>query len=237
VKRARGTGTRPFGLSGSFKRAAQGLVLAGVVMVMTGIFAQAALAATGNQQPILTATRATFNIKATNPSNRVWELSLWELSTGPQKFLGEDTGTSGLLLVHVPATAGCDFQVDVSRNGAFYSGFKRYVAFCGGVSVSSTSSTATTSQSTTSSIPVSTVPVTKPKTKTSGGHTTTTVAPATKGGGSGGSGTPPTPVPSGKLAFTGAGTALTLLAILGALLLLSGVGLLVYARRYPRMIP
>jgi hypothetical protein len=211
-------------------------------MVVTGVFAQAALAATGNVEPVLTATRATFTIKASNPPNRVWELSLWEISTGPQKLLGEDTGTSGVLLVHVPATAGCQFQVDVARNGVFYSGFKRFVAFCGGVSVSSIPPTSTQSSTPSSSVPVSTVPVSSTpstvKTKSSGGHTTTTVGPATKGGsGSGGSGSSTTSVPSSKLAFTGAGTALTLLAILGALLLLSGLGLLVYAKRYPRMVP
>lgn len=234
---------RPFGLSGGFKRGAQALVISGVALIATGVFASVALAGTV-EQPVLTATRATFQIKSGNPSNRVWELSLWEMGN-PQKYLGSASGTSGLLLVRVPATTTCYFQVDVSRNGVFYSGFKKTVAFCGGVSVSSTSSTASTSGSTTTStIPVSTVPVSSTPT-TSHGSTSTTakvkVHPATKGGSGGGgssgtSGSSPTSVPSSKLAFTGAGFALTLLAVFGGLLLISGASLLIYARRYPRRI-
>jgi hypothetical protein len=238
---------RPFGLSGGFKRGAQALVVSGVALIATGLFATVALASTV-QQPTLTATRATFEIKASNPSTVTWELSLWEM-TNPQKYLGSDKGTSGLLMVRVPATSSCYFQVDVTRNGVFYSGFRRTIAFCGGVSVSSTSSSSSSSSSTSpsSTIPVSSVPVSSTPTTSKGSTTSSTmktsVHPATKdgSGGSGssgkggsGSGTSPTSVPSSKLAFTGAGFALTLLAIFGALLLISGAGLLIYARRYPR---
>jgi hypothetical protein len=218
-----------FGLGRGFRRGAKVLVVLGVGLLATGLFAQAASAS--NQEPTLTATRATFQIKGANPSQKVWDLTLWELGT-PQKLLGSDKGTSGLLVVKVPSVSSCSFQVDVTRNGVWYSGFQRQVAFCGGVSVSSTSTSSTmntvppSTTATTSHVTVTT----KPKTSGKTGGTTPTSGPSTKGG----SGSSPTSTPSSKLAFTGAGLALTLVALLGALLLASGLGLLIYARKYPR---
>jgi len=237
MRQSRPSNIQPFGLGNRFRHVSQAFVIVGLGLLATGVFAQAAMAS-GVEQPTLTSTRATFDIKAGNPSSRVWVLSVWEM-TSPQKLVGESTGTSGLLVVTIPQTTSCFFQVDVNRNGAFYSGFRRTVAFCGGVSVSSTTSPPTTSAATTSppttSSPSTTkiTAVKKPKTSGgSGGSTTTTTKPASTGSGSGGGGT--TSVPPSKLAFTGAGFALWLMALFGALLLISGSLLLIYARRYPR---
>jgi hypothetical protein len=233
-------GVQPFGLGKRFRHTAQLLVVVGVGLLATGIFAQAALAA-GVQEPTLTATRATFHIKAGNPATRVWQLSLWEMGS-PQKLVGEVSGTSGILVVDVPSTSSCFFQVDVNRNSVFYSGFRRTVAFCGGVSVSSSSTSPPTTSPATSS-PSSTSPPTSFSTPTSKPGIVGKTKPSTSGGSGGSStttgdagsgGTGSTPTPPSKLAFTGAGFALWMMALFGALLLLTGALLLLYARRYPR---
>jgi hypothetical protein len=222
---------QPLGLGRRFRHAAKLLVLLGVALIATGLFAEVASAS--NTEPTLTKNKATFTIPAGNPPNRVWQLSLWEVTT-PQKRLGEDSGTSGKLIVAVPAVPGCYFQVDVLRSGVWYSGYKEVIPDCGGY----TTRTTTTSAPATTAAPTTittfdTATTVKPKTGGSHGGSPTT---ASKGGGGGkGPATKSaTSVPSSDLAFTGTGLAMWVVALLGMFLAVSGSVLLVYARRYPR---
>jgi len=218
------------GVSSRIKNSARLLVVLGAVLVGIGLFADQAGAAQVRQQPHLTSVRATFAIKAGNPATVTWELSLWEITTKGQKRAGEDSGTTGTLVVKVPATSSCDFQVDVTKSGTFYSGYKKVVAFCGGVSVSGTTSTTVAPTTTTTK----TTPTTsKPKTSGGGGTTPTTASPGTKSGSGGSPGSTSVNVAPSALAFTGAGIMMWLVALIGLLLLAAGSGLLLYARRYP----
>jgi len=218
------------GVSSRIKNSARLLVVLGAVLVGLGLFADQAGAAQVRQQPRLTSVRATFAIKAGNPATVTWQLSLWEITTKGQKRAGTDSGTSGTLMVKVPATSSCDFQVDVTKNGTFYSGYKKVVAFCGGVSVSGTTSTTVAPTTTTTK---TTPTTTKPKTGGGGGTTPTTTSPGTKSGSGGSTGTTAVSVAPSALAFTGAGVMMWLVALVGLLLLAAGSGLLLYARRYP----
>lgn len=218
---------RPNGLSRGVKNGARLLVVAGLAMLLTGLFANVASASV--TQPTLNSSKATFAIKA--GSSATWRLSLWEiLSSGTQKLVGRDSGTSGMLVVKVPQTSNCYFQVDVMRDTKYYAGFKKAVPFCGGTSVSgSTTTTTTHTTPTTTKTPPTT---SKPKTSGGGGTTPTTTAP----GSSSSSGSSPgtTTVPSSQLAFTGVGTMMWITAILGLLLAVAGSSLLLYARRFAR---
>ena len=245
------SGVQPLGLGRRFKHAARLLVLAGVALIATGLFAEAASAS--NTEPVLTATRATFHIPSGNSSNPVWRLSLWALPA--QSELGEDTGTSGVLIVRVPAISGCDFQVDVTRSGVWYSGFKadrsrmrrddlvqllielvqlfielvefffqlvqflfelvqffQYLDHCDDGQYGHFHQAQDLRRSRWN----------QARDRRRQGKGT---GPATK---------PATSVPSSKLAFTGTGIAMWIVALFGALLVLTGSVLLRYARRYPR---
>jgi hypothetical protein len=232
------SGVRAVGLSPRFKHAARLLLLLGVLLMVTGLFAESAGAsslgaANARQEPRLTSHRATFNIPANNPPNREWVLSLWNITGVKQRLLGKDSGTAGKLVVKVPATPGCDFQVDVFMRGKFYSGFKRQLTDCGKTAPTTT----TTKPITTTTKPVTTT-TNKPKTTGSTGGSTgsTATTVSTKSGGGGGSATtqPVTTTAGGQLAFTGAGLGMWLTAALGALLILVGALMLLYASRYTR---
>jgi hypothetical protein len=82
--------------------------------------------------PRLTATKTTFVIPT--PSTSVWTLRLWSHGT----LEGSDSGTSGKLIVAVPATSDCMFQADVSvtplgGTRTWYSGIRATVPGCGGI--------------------------------------------------------------------------------------------------------
>jgi len=227
-----GAVAKPLGLSHRFRHVARLLVLVGVALVVTGLFAEVASAS--NTEPTLTKTKATFTIKAGNPPNRVWELTLWTVTH--QRLLGKDSGTSGKLIVAVPAVTDCYFQVDVTRSGVWYSGYKAVVPGCGGTATTA-GPTTTAAGPTTTAAPTSTTfntaTTVKPKTGGSHGGSPTT---ASKGGG-GGTGPATksaTSVPSSDLAFTGTGLAMWIVALLGMVLVVTGAMLLAYARRYPR---
>jgi hypothetical protein len=229
------SGARAVGLSPRFKHAARLLLLFGVLLMVTGLFAESAGASSlgaangSRQEPRLSSHRATFQIPANNPPNREWVLSLWNIVGAKQRLLGKDSGTAGKLVVKVPAAPGCNFQVDVLMRGKFYSGFKRQLTDCGRTAPTTT----TTKPVTTTTKPVTTT-TNKPKTTGStGGSTGTTVS--TKSGGGGSATTQPiTTAAGGQLAFTGAGLGMWLTAALGALLILVGALMLLYASRYTR---
>lgn len=225
-------GVRAVGLSPRFKHFARLLLLFGVLLMVTGLFAESASASSSSgsrREPTLNAHRATFQIPANNPPHREFVLTLWNVTGNKQHLLGKASGTSGELVVKVPAVAGCNFQVDVVMKTKFYSGFKRQLANCGRT-VPTTTTTKAGGTTTTTQGGNSTT-TTKPKTTGSTGGSTSTSA-----SGTGGSGTtqPPTTVPGGKLAFTGAGLGMWLTAALGALLILAGGLMLLYAGRYSR---
>lgn len=235
-------GVRAAGLSPRFKYAARLLLLVGLLLMVTGLFAGSASATTtsvSHRQPTLNAHRATFQIPSNNPPHHVFVLSLWGISKkGPQHLLGKASGSSGELVVKVPAEPGCNFQVDVYSKAKFYSGFKRQLANCGRTVVTTTTKPVGT---TTTTKAAGTTTTTKPKTTGStGGSTGSTGSPGTSGTGSGSGGTgggsgstqPPTTVPGGKLAFTGAGLGMWITAALGALLILAGGLMLFYSSRY-----
>jgi hypothetical protein len=244
-----GAAGRALGLSSRFKHVGRLLILFGVLLMVTGLSAETASASTatlnnGNPEPTLHARHATFMIPANNPPHRVFVLSLWSIIGPKQHFLGEDYGTSGLLVVKVPATPGCDFQVDVDVHHKFYSGFKRQLTNCGktvGTTTTTTSggggTTTTTTKpkgsgtTTTTTKPSGTTSTTvKTKSGGGGGTTTTTAAGGTTGTTGGGT----TTAPSGQLAFTGTGVGLWLTALFGLLLVMVGGIMILYARRYPR---
>jgi hypothetical protein len=250
-------GVRAMGLGPGFKYMARVVLLTGVLLMVVGLFAESASAtspAAGRREPTLTPYRASFNIPKKNPPNREFGLSLWNIvSPTKQHLLGRDTGTSGKLIVKVPPTPGCDFQVDVyARQGKaqpkFYSGFKQQLTNCGRTVVTTTTTsgggTTTTTKpgggTTTTTGAGGTTTTTKPKTTGStGGSTTGSTGGSTTGssgsstGGSGSATTQPaTTVPSSQLAFTGAGLGMWLTAAIGALLILAGGLMLLYASRY-----
>jgi cobalamin biosynthesis Mg chelatase CobN len=232
------SGVRPSGLGRGFKNAARLLLGAGLVMLAVGFFAGAASASSSHHvvEPKLTSHKATFLIPANHPPTVVWELHLW--ANGNQKRLGTDSGTSGKLVVKVPTIPGCTFQVDVTKSDKFYSGFQRQLQNCGKTSPSTTTTTtSSTTTSTTDRIP-STTTTQKPKTKGGHGGTTTTTSGSgtSPGGGSTTPGSGSSSAPSGALAFTGAGPGMWFLAALGALFILAGSLLLLYARRYPQRV-
>jgi hypothetical protein len=226
------------GVSSGIKNSARLLVVLGAVLLGLGLFADQAGASSTKQQPRITSTRATFAIPTNSPSTVTWELSLWEFQTKGQKFVGEDSGSSGNLFVKVPSTSTCYFQLDVTKNGKFYSGFRKVIPFCGGNSVSGTTSTTvapTTTTSRTTPTTSKTTPTTsKPKTSGGGGTTPSTASPSSKSGGGASptTGSSTTVAPS-ALAFTGTGVMTWIVALIGLLLLAAGASLLLYARRYP----
>lgn len=226
-------GVRALGLSPRFKHAGRLVLLVGVLLLSVGLFAGAASAtsmkaSSSHHQPTLTPKRATFDIPANNPPHRVWVLSLWHILGPKQHLLGEASGTSGQLVVRVPSEPGCDFQVDVIMHNKFYSGFQRQLTNCG-----RTVPTTTTTKpiATTTTKPDGTTTTTKPKTTGSTGGST---GSTTQGTGGGSSTTSTTTVPPSQLAFTGAGLGMWLTAALGALLILAGGVMLLYASRYTR---
>ena len=149
------------------------LVLIGAALIAMGLVGTATASA-ANIEPKLTATKATFHIPANSPTSVTWTLSLYEIhQNGSQTQEGKISGTSGVLTLRVPQTSSCYFQVDVQRGTTWYSGFKQTVAFCGGASVSSTTTSSTTSTT------MSTTTTTKAK------STTTTTKTKTKGGSGG----------------------------------------------------
>jgi hypothetical protein len=227
------SGVRAVGLSPRFKHAARLLLLLGVLLMVTGLFAESAgasnLGATSRQEPRLSSHRATFQIPVNNPVHREWVLSLWNIMGTKQRLLGKDSGTAGKLIVKVPATPGCDFQVDVFMRGKFYSGFRRQLADCG--KTAATTTTTTKPVTTTTSKP-KTTGSTGGTTGTTGGSTGTTTS--TKSGGGSATTQPVTTASGGQLAFTGAGVGMWLTAALGALLILIGGLMLLYASRYTR---
>jgi len=229
----RDVSTRPYGLGRNFRRAAQGLLFAGALLLASGLIAEAAAAS--NPNPQLNAQQASFTIPANNPATMKWTLNLWKIATsGRQTLAGTDTATSGTLTVAVPKTATCHFQVDLYRGVHYFSGYQKFLTSCGTRTVSTTTSS---SSSTTSTTTKTTPTTSKPKTTggsgvsstvaTKSGGSPTTSGPATKPGSS-------TSVPPSALAFTGVGIGMWVVAALGALLLLVGTGLLLYVRRYAK---
>ena len=147
------------------------------------------------------------------------------------KRVGTESGTTGTLTVSVPIAPGCSFQVDVLRNGTWFSGRDVTLSSCGGVVPTSTTSTTTTTKP-----PNSAKGGHKPK----GGHTPTvdkfvtspTVIPVTKAAQAAST---PTPVSSSKLAFTGTGPGLRILALVGSGLMAIGAMLVLRRPRLRRL--
>jgi hypothetical protein len=226
---------RPYGLGRNFRRAAQGLLFVGALLLTSGLIAEAAAAS--NPTPWLSSQRAKFTIPADNPPTMKWTLNLWQIASGGhQTLVGTDTATSGTLSIAVPKTSTCHFQVDLYRGVHYYSGYQKYITSCGTSSTTSSSSSSTSSSPPTTSKPTPTTS----KPKTSGGTGGTPTSVATKSGGSpstAGPATKPatsTTVSPGELAFTGVGIGMWMIAAIGALLLLVGTALLLYVRRYPK---
>jgi cobalamin biosynthesis Mg chelatase CobN len=185
----------------------------------------------------MTSHHVTFAIPKAANHHPYWTMRLWSIAkSGEQHLVASDGGTKGDLVIQIPLVKGCDFQVDVLRNSNWYSGFRRELKSCGQTSSSTSSPSSTTSTtqkpnstpttqkpSTTGSSRVPTTAASHTKPSKSGGGTKTATATATKA----------TSVSPSKLAFTGVGPGMWILASLGALLMLAGGLLLGYARRYP----
>jgi len=190
------------------------------------------------QQPTITSTAASFTIVSTKAQGPVWILNLW--ANGNR--VGTDSGTQGTLTVEVPPTHACKFQADVLRNGKWYSGTFATLTSCGGHTVPPTTTTTTTTTTT------STTPVTssrggsKPKGgqhgkggQKAGGTDPPAPAPATTASNADSATTPTksaTPVSSSKLAFTGIGTGIWTLGLIGGGLVVAGAPL---ALRRPKL--
>jgi hypothetical protein len=183
----------------------------------------------GNRPPSITPTLATFTVAPKNSAATIWTLNLWAHG----KIVGTASGTAGTLTVTVPATSACKFQADVLRGGQWFSGTIAALSTCGGQPAATTTTTTTTTTSTTST----TMPVTsskggkkpkggpKPSTDTTGFAKAATTSAVI-------SGKSPTPVSSSQLAFTGVGTGLWTLVLVGSGLVVLGASLLV---RRPRL--
>lgn len=192
-----------------------------------GVLGFGTLAFAGSHAPSITTTQATFVIGPGSVKGTVWTLNLWARGNAKgSKLVGSESGTTGTLTVAVPFAPGCAFQVDVLRNGTWFSGKDTNLHSCGGVTPTST-----------------TTSTTKPPSSAKGGHkpkgghtpavdklvTSPTPLPITK---SASAATTPTPVSSSKLAFTGAGPGLRILTLVGTGLLVTGTMLVL---RRPRL--
>jgi hypothetical protein len=110
------------------RRTALRLIVLGGVAISAVALSSPAFAAVA---PRITASKATFVIPGGSSSN--FTLKLWSHGT----MEGTDSGTTGTLLVAVPATASCSFQADVtvvpvgSTKPVFYSGARATVPNCG----------------------------------------------------------------------------------------------------------
>ena len=190
--------------------------------VLMGVAGSETLAFAGERAPMVTPTEATIVVGPHNPAGTTWTLNLWFKGN----LVGTDSGTAGTLTVAVPARPSCKFQADVQRNGKWYSGNDANLASCGGNTTTTTTATTTT---TTTTIGTSAKGGKKPK----GGHksstdpspaTTASKDPSTQAAGATKS---PTLVSSSKLAFTGVGAGLWILALAGSGLVLIGMSLVV----------
>lgn len=183
--------------------------------VLMGALGSGTLAFAGGQAPMVTPTEATFVVGPHNPSGTRWTLNLWFKGN----LVGTDSGTAGTLTVAVPARPSCKFQADVQRDGKWYSGNDANFTSCGGNTTTTTTTTIVTSA--------------KGGKKPKGGHksstdpspaATSSKDPSTKAAGATKS---PTLVSSSKLAFTGVGAGLWILALAGSGLVLIGMSLVV----------
>jgi hypothetical protein len=139
-------------------------------------------------------------------------------------LVGKDSGLSGTLVVKVLAEPNCAYQVDVDREGKWYSGFKATLPKCGSTTTSSSSST-----STTLSKAATTSTTARMTTTTELGASTTTIGPSTTGVPPSTPPSPPSTTP--PLAFTGVGVGLMGLGVVGGLMTLTGGSILIYTRR------
>jgi hypothetical protein len=204
-------------------------LILGTVLAVTGVLALASSAAARPQaERRLAAPGATFRIPKASPPGTVWTLTLW--SKG--RRLATATGTAGVLRVTAAPTEPCTVQADVRRASRWYSGTRFTLAAhrngtCGtgnggGAGTSGGGGTTGGSGSSGGTPPPPTDP---PPTGSDGGSRP---------------GVTPDPVsldssdstaPVSALAFTGVGSPLRTLALVGLALVLSGSLLL--ARRRP----
>jgi hypothetical protein len=227
--------TRSYGLGRTFSRAAKVLLMLGAILLATGIVAETAAAA--NVEPVLTAQQATFQIPTSNPRHLTFLMRLWAIEkSGHQNLIGQDSATSGELVVKNHEDATCDYQVDVYESVHFYAGFKQQLANCSH-QVTTTTSSSTTSSTSTSTTFKTTSTTAKPKTTGSSGGGTTLATTSSSSGIPGPATKSATSVPTSALAFTGLGTGMWIVAGIGALFVLSGGLLLGYTRRYRRVTP
>ncbi len=96
-------------------------------------FGTAPMSSGSQSQPVF-GTYVTFTIPAQPPGQ--WRMKLWKMT--PKMYLvGQTTGSSGTLLLPVPQTPRCTFQVDIryaapgSSHFTFYSGEVTTVPNCG----------------------------------------------------------------------------------------------------------
>jgi hypothetical protein len=230
-----GVSTRPYGLGRNFGRTAKGLLFVGALLLALGLFAETAAA---SNEPKLTDQQASFTIPANNPTTLKWTLNLDRIGPGGhQALVGTDSATSGKLVVAVPKTKTCHFQLDVYRGVHFFAGFQQQLNACGQVTTSTTLKTTTTTQKTTTTTSKTTTTTSKPKTSGNSGSSTTV---ATKSGSSPttaaavSQAASSTTVSPSSLAFTGVGVGMWVIAAIGALLMLTGGALVLYVRRYPK---
>jgi hypothetical protein len=116
--------------SASHRAAFAGRRLAVLVIAVAAALAFSAPAFAAPRQPILSPTQATFVIPSGSTST--WTLRLWTHGN----LQGSETGTSGTLMVPVPATTDCTFQADVSvvplgGTSSYFSGRRATVPGCG----------------------------------------------------------------------------------------------------------
>lgn len=214
----------------NLKRLARLAVGLGTATALTAALTASAFASSPIE-PTLTPHHARFVI----PATAHWTLQLWgcEGTDGAcdSPLLGWRSATSGTITLNVKPVPDCHYQVDVSRDYKWYSGFKTTLTHCGRGTPPPTTTTLPPTTTTTAKPEVTTTTVLK---RGKGSTTTTTPGQPSTGvpghGGSPPSG--PTAVPSGSLAFTGAGVGLYVIAGLGLALSAAGAGLLLYARRY-----
>jgi len=108
--------------------------LVGTAIVVAGAVPFASSAwASSPARPTITPTVATFTIPNRTSAGTVWTLNLWAHGT----LVGTTSGTSGTLVVNVPATSDCKFQADAlktTRSGqkTFVAGSGAVVPGCGG---------------------------------------------------------------------------------------------------------
>src|ERR1039457_468745 len=135
-------------------------IVGSIVLMLFGILGMSGVAAAAPAALSMTSTMASYVVPQVPGS---YTLKMWHSGT----LEGSITGSTGTLSLKVPYVTPCTFQLDVQRDGSYYTGRRFTLTTCGPVVPVTTTTMPTT---TTTVVPVTT---------TTSSTTTTTVPSVT----------------------------------------------------------